>query len=132
MRTVYFLIFAFVYFLFAANSFPVAQNEKYSISGIVYDEENKTAVQFASVVIPAEKKKATTGEKGEFTILLQKPGEYQIIIHAPDLEPEQAVVTVTDLDPRPVLTFYLKLRKLKGQALDIHGKEIFKIWRDTR
>ena len=108
-----------------------SQNINYTVNGTVYDELKKTPLEFATVYIQDEKKK-TIVNNGQFSVLLKKPGEYTLIISAPDFQNQTQKVILSEAVPVQTIQVYLSLNKIQSNAIDITGKrEIQKLARQT-
>lgn len=80
-----------------------AQKLKYEFKGKIIDSENKEALEFVTVQILKQGLWAISDRDGNFSILFEKPGEYEYEIQALGYQKETGKIVINSSSVKPLL-----------------------------
>ncbi|MGQ9844175.1 MAG: TonB-dependent receptor [Spirochaetota bacterium] len=110
------------------STIATGQNQ-YAIQGTIYSQATKKPVEFATIAIAEIKKKFYTKADGTYSIQVENPGTYTLIISSSGFQTLTFPVTINGVLQKDIV---LKPVAIKGAALTITGeRDIQKVSRYT-
>lgn len=123
------LKFKFVIISVISFTIGLYSQEKIVLSGKIYSNVTKKAVDFATVAVLEAKVKGRSDENGYFQVILPKPGNYTVYVTSPGLKTLKKTIEVTG---SMTMNFTLFPASIRGAALTIRGeRDIQKVSRRT-